>query len=95
MLRCSIFAVDAADQPPDCKEPHTMASLANLQNVHSQGYALDALQALKASFIAWRVERRRRNALARELASYTDRELFDLGIQSADIPAIINGTYVR
>jgi hypothetical protein len=26
---------------------------------------------------------------------YTDRELFDLGIQSADIPAIVNGSYTR
>ena len=30
-----------------------------------------------------------------ELETYTDRELFDLRIQRADIPAMINGTYTR
>jgi uncharacterized protein YjiS (DUF1127 family) len=50
---------------------------------------------LKARFLAWRAQRRERARIARELLSYTDRELFDLGIGRADIPAIINGTYRR
>jgi len=50
---------------------------------------------LKARFLAWRERRRERARIARELLSYTDRELFDLGISRADIPAIINGTYRR
>jgi uncharacterized protein YjiS (DUF1127 family) len=33
--------------------------------------------------------------IARELNTYTDRELFDLGIQRADFAAIVNGTYRR
>jgi uncharacterized protein YjiS (DUF1127 family) len=38
---------------------------------------------------------RKRARIGRELATYTDRELFDLRIQRADIPAMINGTYTR
>lgn len=42
------------------------------------------------------VERRRARArIARELQSCSNRELFDLGISSGDIPAVINGTYRR
>ena len=36
-----------------------------------------------------------RARIARELDTYTDRELFDLGIQRADIPAVVNGTFRR
>jgi uncharacterized protein YjiS (DUF1127 family) len=43
----------------------------------------------------WRAEQRKRAQIARELATYTDRELFDLRVQRADFPAIINGTYTR
>jgi len=49
----------------------------------------------KARFLAWRERRRERARIARELLSYTDRELYDLGISRADIPAVINGTYRR
>ena len=50
---------------------------------------------LKARFQAWRTRRQERARIARELLTYTDRELFDLGISRADIPAIIDGTYRR
>jgi len=53
------------------------------------------LQNWLADIRAWRAERSRQAETARELASYTDRELFDLGIQRADFPAIIKGTYRR
>ena len=62
---------------------------------HPQMFVLDMLQQTVASFTAWRAERHERTRIARELATYTDRELFDLRIQSADIPAMINGTYTR
>ena len=55
----------------------------------------DRPASLKARFLAWRERRRQRAQMARELLSYTDRELFDLGISRADIPAILNGTYKR
>jgi uncharacterized protein YjiS (DUF1127 family) len=50
---------------------------------------------LRTRFAAWRAERRRRDRLARELALLTDRDLTDLGVGRADIPAIVNGTYRR
>ncbi len=50
---------------------------------------------LGARFRAWRQRRRERARIARELYGYTDRELFDLGIGRADIPAILDGTYKR
>jgi uncharacterized protein YjiS (DUF1127 family) len=57
--------------------------------------AADRPASLKARFLAWRARRRERARIARELLSYTDRELFDLGISRADIPAILDGTYRR
>ncbi len=55
----------------------------------------DRPASLKARFLAWRERRRARAQMARELLSYTDRELFDLGISRADIPAVLDGTYRR
>jgi uncharacterized protein YjiS (DUF1127 family) len=46
-------------------------------------------------FTAWRAKQAYRARIARELNTYTDRELFDLGIQRADIPAVLNGTFRR
>ncbi len=63
---------------------------------HATGFAAAAQKSgIKSRFLAWRERRRERARIARELLSYTDRELFDLGIGRADIPAIINGTYRR
>lgn len=44
---------------------------------------------------AWRAKRAYRARIARELNSYTDRELFDLGIQRADFAAILDGSFRR
>jgi uncharacterized protein YjiS (DUF1127 family) len=51
--------------------------------------------ARRERFVAWRAKRAYRTQIARELNTYTDRELFDLGIQRADIPAVLNGTFRR
>ena len=56
---------------------------------------MNRLHPILTAFTAWRTEQRKRAQIARELATYTDRELFDLRIQRADIPAMINGTYTR
>ncbi len=61
----------------------------------AQLVAPDRPASLKARLLAWRERRRERARIARELLSYTDRELFDLGISRADIPAILDGTYRR
>jgi uncharacterized protein YjiS (DUF1127 family) len=42
-----------------------------------------------------RAERRERFAMARELASYSDHELGEMGFSRADLPAIAAGTYRR
>ena len=55
----------------------------------------DRPASLMDRFQAWRARRQERARIARELLTYTDRELFDLGISRADIPAIIDGTYRR
>jgi uncharacterized protein YjiS (DUF1127 family) len=49
----------------------------------------------RARFSAWRAKRANRARIARELNTYTDRELFDLGIQRGDFAAILNGTFRR
>jgi uncharacterized protein YjiS (DUF1127 family) len=42
-----------------------------------------------------RAERAERVQMARELASYSDAELGELGFSRADLPAIVAGTYRR
>jgi len=49
----------------------------------------------RARRAALRAESKQRARVARELATYTDRELFDLGISRDNIPEIINGTFRR
>lgn len=50
---------------------------------------------LKKRLVALIDRRRERARIARELLSCSNRELFDLGISSGDIPAVIAGTYRR
>ncbi len=54
-----------------------------------------AITERRARFAEWRAKRAYRARIARELNTYTDRELFDLGIQRADFAAILNGTFRR
>lgn len=72
-----------------------MATLTSSASHSSQTSFLAVLQPILNAFTAWRTEQRKRAQITRELATYTDRELFDLRIQRADIPAMINGTYTR
>jgi uncharacterized protein YjiS (DUF1127 family) len=88
LLRCGIRAAQQ-------KEFRAMATLTSIAFHPSQTPFLDVLQPILNAFTAWRTEQRKRAQIARELATYTDRELFDLRIQRADVPAIITGTYTR
>ena len=72
-----------------------MATLTNSASHPSQTPFLAVLQPILTAFTAWRTEQRKRAQIARELATHTDRELFDLRILHADFPAIIDGTYTR
>jgi uncharacterized protein YjiS (DUF1127 family) len=69
---------------------HVIDSTAN--SVHG---STNSWTEARQRFAAWRQKRASRARVARELASYTERELFDLGISRADIPAVINGTFRR
>ncbi len=53
------------------------------------------IQLFRRSLADNRAERREREQIARELASYTDRELGELGFSRADLPMIAAGTYRR
>jgi len=71
-----------------------MAMLMSAANPSLQAASSIVRRSVNA-FSAWRAEQRQRNEIARELASYSSRELQDLRIDRADFPAIINGTYRR
>jgi uncharacterized protein YjiS (DUF1127 family) len=46
-----------------------------------------------ARVAAWRVSRNRQSRLLRELSESTDRQLWDMGLSRADIPAVVRGAY--
>ena len=53
------------------------------------------LRSALESFQSWRAERRRQEAVIRELAQFDDRDLHDLAISRYDFAAIANGTFRR
>jgi uncharacterized protein YjiS (DUF1127 family) len=53
------------------------------------------LRLLSRSMAERRVARLERAQIARELSTYTDRELGELGFSRADLPMIAAGTYRR
>lgn len=57
--------------------------------------AFRGLRLLIDNAAARRATRRERLVMATELASYSDRELGELGFSRADLPAIAAGTYRR
>ncbi|MBS0560786.1 MAG: DUF1127 domain-containing protein [Proteobacteria bacterium] len=50
---------------------------------------------LLARLDGWLYERRRRNEVQKILSQMGERDLRDLAISRADIPAILDGTYRR
>jgi len=59
------------------------------------GVWLSRLKAGLRSILAARAARRRRAQEMQTLYSFTDRELWDLGLGRSDLPGIMNGTYRR
>jgi hypothetical protein len=53
------------------------------------------IQLFRQALADSRAERRERVQIARELSTYTDRELGELGFSRADLPMIAAGTYRR
>ncbi len=54
-----------------------------------------SIQLLNRSMAGRRAARLAREQIERELSSYTDRELGELGFSRADVPMIAAGTYRR
>jgi uncharacterized protein YjiS (DUF1127 family) len=72
-----------------------MATIAH-SNSRATGHSLaDRIRGLTASFLAYRAAARERSRIVRELSSYTDAELGELGFSRYDIRAIAAGTYRR
>jgi uncharacterized protein YjiS (DUF1127 family) len=63
-------------------------------NTTSRGVA-DRLRSLNIRFQAYRAGARQRNQIVRELSTYTNDELGELGLSRCDIPAVAAGTYRR
>jgi uncharacterized protein YjiS (DUF1127 family) len=73
----------------------TMASIAR-SNTNTTGRGLaDRLRSLNLRFQAYKVESRERNRITRELSTYSNDELGELGLSRCDIPAVAAGTYRR
>jgi uncharacterized protein YjiS (DUF1127 family) len=72
-----------------------MATFARSQN-RTVGSALaDSIQSLTLRVQAALAESRQRRRIARELSTYTDAELGELGFSRFDIPAVAAGTFRR
>ncbi|GAB0113122.1 DUF1127 domain-containing protein [Acidisoma sp. C75] len=72
-----------------------MALLAHSQS-SSLGHSLNGrIQALRLRFERFVEARRERARLVRELETYSDEELGELGLSRLDIPAVAAGSYRR
>jgi uncharacterized protein YjiS (DUF1127 family) len=72
-----------------------MATIARSQTRTAARPATDGLHALALRFRAFREAARERTRIQRELMTYTDDQLADLGLSRHDIPAVAAGTYRR
>ncbi len=54
-----------------------------------------AMAFLTQRYRAFRIQQTERARIRRELESYSDRQLLDLGISRADIPSVAAGEYAR
>jgi uncharacterized protein YjiS (DUF1127 family) len=73
----------------------TVASLAQSQNRSLGRILAERVQALRTRFEVQMTALRERRRIARELETYSDEELAELGFSRLDIPAIAAGTYRR
>src|SRR4051794_2320574 len=73
MLQCSNL-LPCGTRAAQQKEFRAMATLTSSASHSSQTAFLDLLQPILTAFTAWRAERRKRAQIARELATYTDRD---------------------
>ncbi|MDR3515988.1 MAG: DUF1127 domain-containing protein [Azospirillaceae bacterium] len=69
-----------------------MTNLVDLLQPRSR-FGIPVLSRLAARWNAFSAERRQRAQIERELNTYTDRELAELGLCRSDIVDVANGTY--
>jgi uncharacterized protein YjiS (DUF1127 family) len=65
------------------------------QGIHTAGVWLSRARTGAGRIVAYLVSRRRRIQDAEVLHSFSDRDLWDLGLSRSDIPGIISGAYRR
>lgn len=59
------------------------------------GTTQDAAPTLRARFAAWNQRRRTIARVTRELETYSERQLHDLGLSRSDIPDVARGRITR
>ncbi len=72
-----------------------MASIVRSQNRTVGRFLADGIQSLSFRFQSYLAASAQRRRIARELSTYTDEELGELGFSRFDIPAVAAGTYRR
>ncbi len=72
-----------------------MTTLAQPQNRTIARLLADGVQSLRARYAAYQAVVNERRRIARELDTYSDDELAELGFSRFDIPAVATGTYRR
>ncbi|MCB8880825.1 hypothetical protein ACELLULO517_11320 [Acidisoma cellulosilytica] len=72
-----------------------MTTLAQSQNRTVARFLADGVRSLRARFDAQMAVVGERRRISRELMTYSDDELAELGFSRFDIPAIASGSYRR
>jgi uncharacterized protein YjiS (DUF1127 family) len=72
-----------------------LVSMNQQQSVHAVSVWLSRAQAALGHMAGFWAARRRRVQDAAVLHTFSDQDLWDLGLSRSDIPGIINGTYRR
>jgi uncharacterized protein YjiS (DUF1127 family) len=72
-----------------------MASIARSTTSTTSSSISDRLRNISLRLQSYRSEARQRSQIRRELSSYSDDELGELGLSRCDIPAVAAGTYRR
>lgn len=72
-----------------------MATLAQSQNRSLGRVLAERIQGLRARYDVQMSALRERRRITRELETYSDDELSELGLSRFDIPAVAAGTYRR
>lgn len=72
-----------------------MTSITHDQTHSFAGAGSDASVSLRDRFSAWNQRRRTIARVTRELNTYTERQLADLGLSRSDIPDVARGRITR